>query len=168
MYLHLSLTLLQPDWNIRIIKMLDPSKHSLCYMWLLMAFISHRKTQKTYEFSLIHGFFDKFLNTFVVRQLDSAISRLFQMISWYAEYLISVDKAIFGIKPVKQALLLSRESLEQVSPIHREFAKLCIKAKCYQHALPIIETPVTSFRKTTSPMDIITYNYYRGILFLGL
>ena len=67
MFLLPSLTLPQPDWNIRIIKMLDPSKHTLCYMWLIMAFISHRKTQKTYEFTLIHGFFDKFLNTFVTR-----------------------------------------------------------------------------------------------------
>lgn len=90
------------------------------------------------------------------------------MVSWYTEYLISVDKAIYGIKPLKQALLMTRESQEQVNPIHREFAKLCIKAKCYQHALPIIETPVTSFRKTASPMDIITYNYYRGIIFVGL
>lgn len=55
-----------------------------------------------------------------------------------------------------------------MSPLHREFAKLCIKSKAYQHALSIIETPVTSFKMKTSPMDIIAYNYYRGMLFIGL
>jgi hypothetical protein len=36
------------------------------------------------------------------------------------------------------------------------------------HSLPIIDTPITSFKKNTSPMDIMSYNYYRGILFVGL
>lgn len=52
--------------------------------------------------------------------------------------------------------------------MHREFAKLCIRAKCYMHSLEIIEKPVTLMKKSTNPLDIIAYNYYRGILFIGL
>jgi len=52
--------------------------------------------------------------------------------------------------------------------MHREFAKLCLKAKCYQHSIPVIEIPITSFKKQCNPMDIIVYNYYRGLLFTGL
>jgi len=36
------------------------------------------------------------------------------------------------------------------------------------HALPIIENSITLFKKTTSPQDIIVYNYYRGIIFISL
>ncbi len=52
--------------------------------------------------------------------------------------------------------------------LHREFAKLCIKSKCYQHALQVIDHPTTSFKKYTSPMDIVSYLYYKGLIYLGL
>jgi COP9 signalosome complex subunit 3 len=52
--------------------------------------------------------------------------------------------------------------------LHREFAKLCIKAKCYQHSLPVVEHPVTSFKKNTHPMDILNYVYYKGLIFTAL
>ena len=62
-----------------------------------------------------------------------------------------------------------RDNEEQVcGSLHREFAKLFIKAKCYQHALPIIEPAVTSFKKQSSPMDILSYLYYKGLIFTGL
>ena len=52
--------------------------------------------------------------------------------------------------------------------LHREFAKLCIKAKCYQHALQVIDYPTTSFKKNTTPMDIVSYLYYKGLIYTGL
>lgn len=59
-----------------------------------------------------------------------------------------------------------RDNEEQVcGSVHKEFAKLCIKAKCYQHAMPIVDHPVTSFKKNTSAMDILNYVYYKGLIF---
>lgn len=55
-----------------------------------------------------------------------------------------------------------------IGSLHREFAKLCLKAKCYQHSLRIIEHPVIAFSKSTKAMDIVAYFYYRGLLYLGL
>jgi hypothetical protein len=52
--------------------------------------------------------------------------------------------------------------------MQREFAKLCLKAKCYQHSLKIIDHPVVSFKKGTSPMDILSYIYYKGLIYTGL
>jgi COP9 signalosome complex subunit 3 len=43
-----------------------------------------------------------------------------------------------------------------------------LKAKCYAHSLSIIDHPETGFKGSTSPMDILAYNYYRGMLFIGL
>lgn len=78
--------------------MLDSKKNSLCAMWLLTALISSKRNWKNVEFQVIHTLFDSFYNNFKTDQLASAMQRFFQMSAWYAEYLISVDKAIHGIK----------------------------------------------------------------------
>lgn len=67
------------------------------------------------------------------------------------------------------AITKMRDTEEQVcGSLHREFAKLCLKAKCYQHGLSIIDKPVTAFKKNTSAMDIISYVYYKGLIYTGL
>jgi|LauGreDrversion4_2_1035121.scaffolds.fasta_scaffold363664_1 COP9 signalosome complex subunit 3 len=52
--------------------------------------------------------------------------------------------------------------------LHKEFTKLCIKAKCYQHSLQIIDRPTISFKKATQPMDVLSYLYYKGLIYVGL
>ena len=120
------------------------------------------------EFAPLQELCVALFTNFTPQQIFIGINKFFQLAQAYSDYLISVDKAIYGIKPIRTALLLLTENNEQISPLHREFAKLCLKAKCYMHSLRIIENPITSFRKSTSPMDIIVYNYYRGLLFIGL
>ena len=48
------------------------------------------------------------------------------------------------------------------------FALLCLKSNYLQHALPYISGPVTSVMSGTSALEIMTYNYYRGMIFMGL
>lgn len=57
---------------------------------------------------------------------------------------------------------------EQVSSLHSQFALLCLKAKCLQHALPVISHSFTQVQSDTPPLDIMTYNYYRGSIFMAL
>jgi len=52
--------------------------------------------------------------------------------------------------------------------LHKELTKLCIKAKCYQHALQVIERPTIAFKKATQPMDVLSYLYYKGLIYVGL
>jgi hypothetical protein len=52
--------------------------------------------------------------------------------------------------------------------LHKEFTKLCIKAKCYQHSLSVIDKPTIGFKKSTQPMDILSYLYYKGMVYLAL
>lgn len=51
---------------------------------------------------------------------------------------------------------------------HNCFAKLCLKAHCYQHALRLIEQPITEVQAGIEAIEILTYNYYRGMLYTGL
>ena len=55
-----------------------------------------------------------------------------------------------------------------MSPMHTQFAKLCLKAHCYPHSYSIVKTPVTDFTQNCGALDVICYNYYRGMLLTGL
>ena len=99
------------------------------------------------------------------------------MVSLFTDLVLSVNgEAIVGIKPLKTAIKKLIGQSKQDSPyqsqicgsLHKEFAKLCIKAKCYQHSLEIIDTPTVSFKKFTEPMEIVSYLYYKGLIYIGL
>mmetsp|Transcript_6432 Transcript_6432/g.4846 ORF Transcript_6432/g.4846 Transcript_6432/m.4846 type:complete len:141 (+) Transcript_6432:179-601(+) len=137
-------------------------------MWLLHSLISNKKCHKAVEFKTMQTLVSTFLSNFTLQQLTSEVGKLYQIGKNYSEYLISINKPIHGIRPLREAIVQSRDSREQVSPFHREFAKLCIKSKCYVQALSIIESPITLMKKCTQPIDIIVYNYYRGVIFTAL
>lgn len=73
-----------------------------------------------------------------------------------------------GIAMMRKALEVLRSGKEQVSSMHTQFANLCLRARCLQHALPTIDHPITSVMTGTNPLEIFTYNYYRGMIFMGL
>ncbi len=101
--------------------------------------------------------------------------RFYQLVCLYSDLVISYEEPILGIKPLQNAILALEHNQEtnmyshQVcGSLHREFTKLCIKAKCYQHALKIIEFPVVGFRKHTQAIDVVSYLYYKGLVYIGL
>lgn len=75
-----------------------------------------------------------------------------------------------GVKPLKVAIEKLQEKDTQFTPLHPLFALLCVNAKCYRQALPVIRKKILSgfvneFHDLYYSMN---YNYYRGLLFLGL
>lgn len=59
-------------------------------------------------------------------------------------------------------------SQDHMSVFHTQFAKLCLKANCFAHALPVINKSYVDLLNGITPIDIATFNYYSGMLFLGL
>lgn len=127
---------------------------------------------------LILELVQNFLLKFNPQQLELAGQQFYYLASCYTDYLLQGHaEAITGIRYILTALRkVQGESSKLSSPydfpicgsLHREFTKLCIKSKCYQHALQVIEHPTTSFKKNTSPMDIVSYLYYKGMIYTGL
>lgn len=58
---------------------------------------------------------------------------------------------------------------EKFSKLHMNAALLCLKAKCYSHSRKLIDAPLTGIYKSgTEPVDFMSYQYYRGMLYCGL
>ena len=73
-----------------------------------------------------------------------------------------------GINMIARAIRVLRQSSEQVSSLNTQYALLCLKAKCLQHALPLIDHPITMVLSGTNAIEICAYNYYRGMIYMGL
>ena len=85
-----------------------------------------------------------------------------------AKFLLKAKKPMVGINMVARAIRVLRQSTEQVSSLHTQYALLCLKAKCLQHALPLIDHPITMVLSGTNAIEITSYNYYRGMIYMGL
>lgn len=73
-----------------------------------------------------------------------------------------------GVAYLQRAAMALQSNPEQVTCFHNCYAKLCLKSKCYQHSLKLIEQSMTQVQGGTDAIEIITYNYYRGMLYTGL
>jgi hypothetical protein len=133
-----------------------------------------------FDRNAIIGLLTRFFQTFDAKQFGSVEEQFCRLASLYTELLLAGRNdsrpggdAIVGIKPLMTAIeaIQGRAGLyghKVIGSLHREFAKLCLKAKCYQHSLRVIEHPVIAFSKAATAMDIVSYFYYRGLLYLGL
>jgi hypothetical protein len=54
-------------------------------------------------------------------------------------------KPIAGISTMRKMIILVQESPTEFTNVHPEFARLCFKAKCFQHSLPILSAAICSF-----------------------
>jgi hypothetical protein len=79
---------------------------------------------------------------------------------------LAAAKPMHGILPMLRAI--NNLSRDKISSFHCEFTKLCLKANCFQHSLPVITQTHIDVLDGCSAIEICTYNYYSGLLFIGL
>lgn len=57
---------------------------------------------------------------------------------------LCIDRPLLGIKPLKKAIQKLQTKDTQFTVCHPYFAMLCVKAKAYRHALPIVTKKILS------------------------
>ncbi len=118
--------------------------------------LAYQKTSAMYSLDFLNG---KAKNYVTKIQLNTRL---------FVDFLVKAGKPMHGIAMIAKAVKVLRQSNEQVSSLNTSFAKLCLKARCLQHALTVIEHPITSVLPGTNPLEIAIYNYYRGMIYMGL
>jgi hypothetical protein len=135
---------------------------------MILTPIIYSKKFKTIPLADVINLFRNFFMNFDSNQATMIPTKFCQLAGLFADWLIANGKPILGVKPLKLAVIKFRSSEDEFSTLNLEFAKLCIKSKCYPQSLDIIKCPVTTYKEHTKPLTIIVYNYYRGLLFTGL
>jgi COP9 signalosome complex subunit 3 len=146
---------------------LDPNRHSLGWLYILSVraaaprldpqrFISHTQV---------------FLQNSNPQHIRLAPSRFAKVCRKFTELLIEVRQPMRGIVPLRTAIAAISDDTKHLTPLHTDFVQLCLLAKCYRTALPVVDDEV--FEVSTeatglTPKDLLCYYYYGGRVYIGL
>jgi len=90
---------------------------------------------------------------------------------FFAQISIESNQALRAIKPLRSALQKLKPLGDSVTPAHADFVQVCLVAKCYNAALPVLEEEIFEVNPETSaitPKDLLLYYYYGGMVYTGL
>lgn len=146
---------------------LDPHRHSLGWLFLL----SVRATASRLDPQRFISHTQIFLQNINPVQIRLAPSRFAKVCRKFTELLIEVRQPMRGIIPLKAALTALADESKQLTPLHTDFVQLCLLAKCYRTALPVIDEDIFEVSTETTglqPKDLLLYYYYGGRVYVGL
>ena len=151
------------------IEIVDPMQFTDLYLKLLTILLAGANPENAVQFRNAFIKAEAVFDTEFLNQNGKNYARKMQLISrLLAKFLVKARKPMYGIQMIARAIRVIRQSSEQVSSLNTQYAMLCLKSKCLQHALPLIEHPITSVLSGTNAIEICTYNYYRGMIYMGL
>jgi len=76
-----------------------------------------------------------------------------------------------AIRPLINAALSLQPSLAHYTPVHAECMRMCLVAKTYFAAQPILDQELLQVDKETTslaPRDLLLFHYYAGMLQIGV
>lgn len=76
-----------------------------------------------------------------------------------------------AIRPLQHAACALQPSPSHFTPLHAEFLKVCLLAKCYSAAQPILDQELLHVDREATlvvPRDLLLYHYYAGMVQTGL
>ncbi|KAJ1695924.1 hypothetical protein LUZ63_012622 [Rhynchospora breviuscula] len=142
---------------------LDPSKHSLGYLYLLDTYLSSsisREQLAAFLPSIAH-----FLNTCSAYHIRFASDKFVSVCRCFKDQLMRQQTPIQGIIPFRSAVHKLQNSSEQLTTLHSDFLLLCLLAKCYKPSLSVLENDIF---EAENPKDLFLFYYYGGMIYIGL
>lgn len=146
-----------------ILQLIDPSIHSLGFLYLLDAFsaASVSNQQQAEEAVPIIA---RFINACSVEQIRLAPEKFVSVCKRLKDLVTLLEAPIRGVAPMFTALRKLQVSAEHLTPLHAEFLMLCLLAKCYKTGLSILDDDVF---EVDHPRDLYLYCYYGGMICIG-
>ncbi|KAG8481724.1 hypothetical protein CXB51_026639 [Gossypium anomalum] len=134
---------------------LDPSKHSLGYLYFLEACTAGPITkEQASSYVLI-----------IARFLSSCVSEQIQLASHkFKDQLVLLGEPLRGVALMLTAIRKFQSSTEHLTALHPELLLLCLLAKSYKTDHSILEEDIF---EVDQPNDLFLYCYYGGMICIG-
>lgn len=142
---------------------LDPSKHSLGYLYLLEAYSGAPISREQANGFLVDVV--NFINSCSDEQIRLAPDKFISICKRFKDQVMQLQVPIRGVTPLRTAICKLRPSSEHLTALHADFLLLCILSKCYKAAQSILDEDIFEFDQ---PRDLFLYCYYGGMINIGL
>ncbi|MBA0873201.1 hypothetical protein Goshw_029125 [Gossypium schwendimanii] len=138
---------------------LDPSKHSLGYLYFLEACTAGPvTTESASSFVLIIA---RFISSCVAEQIRLAPDKFISVCKRFKDQVLLLEEPLRGVAPMLTAVRKLQSSTEHLTTLHPEFLLLCLLAKCYKTGLSILEEDIF---EVDQPRDLYLYCYYGSVV----
>jgi len=145
---------------------LDPSKHSLGWLYILStkAIVPRVDPHRFISQSQI------FLQACIPQQIQLHPYKVAKVCHRLADIVVEIRQPIRGVLPLKTAIAKLKERDSQLNPIHTDLLQLILLSKTYRSALPILEENIYEINEASgiNPKDLLCYYYYGGQIYIGL
>ncbi|THU43989.1 hypothetical protein C4D60_Mb02t02650 [Musa balbisiana] len=142
---------------------LDPSAHTLGYLFLLEAYSSRPISREQDEKFL--PFIAGFINSCSAEQIRLAPEKFISVCKSFKDQVMQLQVPIQGITPLRTAIRKLQTSSEQLTTLHSDYLLLCLLAKFYKAGLSILDDDIF---EVDQPRDHFLYCYYGGMINIGL
>ena len=145
-----------------ILTQLDPSIHSLGFLYILEASMTDPVTKTQAE--TVVPIVTRFIGACSPEQIRLAPDQFLSVCKRLKDQVMLLEAPIRGVAPLFTALRKLQVSTEHLTPLHSEFLLLCLLAKCYKTGLSILDDDVF---EVDQPRDLFLYCYYGGMICIG-
>ncbi|CAN8236443.1 unnamed protein product [Cochlearia groenlandica] len=151
------------DVNISNLEKLDPSKHSLGYLYLLEVLTCGPVTKER-AFDVV-PLIARFISSCDAVQIRLASEKFVSLCKRFKDYVLELDDPLRGVEPLLKAVCKLQVSTKRLTALHPDFLQLCLRAKWYKAGFSVLSDDIL---EVDQPRDFYLYCYYGGMICIGL
>ncbi|KAG2300497.1 hypothetical protein Bca52824_036969 [Brassica carinata] len=148
------------DVQLATLEQLDPSIHSLGYLYLLEA-LTRGPVSKAKSVLLIA----RFINSCDAGQIRLASEKFVTLCKRFKDRVLELKDPLRGVAPLVSAVRKVQVSAKCLTALHPDCLQLCLQAKCYKAGFSILSDDIL---EVDQPRDFYLYCYYGGMICIGL
>ncbi|CAH2072779.1 unnamed protein product [Thlaspi arvense] len=141
---------------------LDPSTHSLGYLYLLEAVTCGPVSkEKASDVVLLIA---RFINSCDAGQIRLASDKFVSLCKRLKDKVLELKDPVRGVAPLLTAVRKVQASPKRLTALHPDALQLCLQAKCYKAGFSILSDDIL---EVDQPRDFFLYCYYGGMICIG-
>lgn len=153
------------------VEALDPAQHTLGLVFILSCKAGTLPLSQPPAVNVFLHQCRTLLLTMDAVQARMLAKELVAICNKFAAAAISAKQALMAILPLRAAAFALQPSPSHFTPLHAECLKLCLVAKAYHAAEPILAQELRHVSKKETelvPRDLLLFHYYAGMVEVGL
>ncbi|KAJ4908393.1 COP9 signalosome complex subunit 3 [Raphanus sativus] len=147
------------DLQLSTLDQLDPSKHSLGYLYLLDVLTCGPVPN---EVVLLIA---RFINACDAVQIRLASEKFVSLCKRFKDKVLELRDPLRGVAPLLKAVHKVQVSTKRLTALHPDCLQLCLLAKCYKAGFSVLSDDIL---EVDQPRDFYLYCYYGGMICIGL
>ncbi|KAF3502684.1 hypothetical protein F2Q69_00044882 [Brassica cretica] len=156
---------LRNNWDVQLatLEELDPSIHSLGYLYLLEGLTRGSVSKgKTSGVVLLMA---RFINRCDAGQIRLASEKFVTLCKRFKDRVLELEDPLRGVAPLVSAVRKVQVAAKCLTALHPDCLQLCLEAKCYKAGFSILSDDIL---EVDQPRDFYLYCYYGGMICIGL